>query len=46
VRSGVVAIDGTKVAADASREANLGCERIGGEIVAEAGRIDEAGDEL
>jgi hypothetical protein len=46
VRTGVVAIDGTEIAANASREADLDCERIGREIVAEARRIDEAEDEL
>src|SRR5215216_2157250 len=46
VKTGVVAIDGTKIAANASREANLDYERIAREIVAEARRIDEAEDEL
>jgi transposase len=46
VKTGVVAIDGTKIAADASREANLDYERIAREIVAEARRIDGAEDEL
>jgi transposase len=46
VKTGVVAIDGTKIAANASREANLDYERIAREIVAEAVRIDEAEDEL
>ena len=41
-----MAIDGTKIAANASREANLDYERIAREIVAEAMRIDEAEDEL
>jgi transposase len=45
VKTGVVAIDGTKIAANASREANLDYERIAREIVAEARRIDEAEDE-
>jgi transposase len=46
VSSGVVAIDGTKLAANASREANLDYERIAREIVAEAKATDEAEDEL
>ena len=46
VSSGVVAIDGTKLAANASREANLDYERIAREILAEAKATDEAEDEL
>src|SRR4051812_9313061 len=46
VSTGVVAIDGTKLAANASREANLDYERIAREIVAEAKATDEAEDEL
>jgi transposase len=46
VGTGVVAIDGTKLAANASREANLDYERIAREIVAEAKATDEAEDEL
>ena len=46
VSTGVVAIDGTKIRANASREANLDYERIAREIVAEARRTDEAEDEL
>jgi hypothetical protein len=46
VSSGVVAIDGTKLAANASREANLDYGRIAREFVAEARRTDEAEDEL
>lgn len=42
----VVAVDGTKVAADASGHANKGHEEIAREILAEAGRIDAAEDEL
>ena len=45
VSIGVVAIDGTKLAANASREANLDYERIAREIVAEAKATDEAEDE-
>ena len=41
-----VAIDGTKLKAYASREANLDYERIAREIVAEAKATDEAEDEL
>ena len=46
VSAGVVAIDGTKLYANASREANLDYERIAREIVAEARATDEAEDEL
>jgi transposase len=46
VSTGVVAIDGTKLTANASREANLDYERIAREIVAEARATDEAEDEL
>jgi hypothetical protein len=46
VSTGVVAIDGTKLAANASREANLDYERIAREIVAEARATDEAEDGL
>jgi len=45
VSIGVVAIDGTKLYANASREANLDYERIAREIVAEARATDEAEDE-
>jgi transposase len=46
VQSGVVAIDGTKLTANASREANLDYEQIAREILEEARRTDEAEDEL
>jgi transposase len=46
VSAGVVAIDGTKLRANASREANLDYGRIAREIVAEAKATDEAEDEL
>jgi hypothetical protein len=46
VSAGVVAIDGTKLHADASCEANSDYERIAGKIVAEARATDEAEDEL
>ena len=46
VSTGVVAIDGTKLAANASREANADYERIAREIVAEAKATDAAEDEL
>jgi transposase len=42
----VVAVDGTKVAADASGHRNMDHEAIAREIIAEAGRIDAAEDEL
>jgi hypothetical protein len=46
VRVGVVAIDGTKIAANASRTANRGYERIAREILAEAAETDRREDEL
>ena len=42
----VVAVDGTKLAADASGHRNKSHEEIAREILAEAGRIDAAEDEL
>jgi len=42
----VVAVDGTKVAADASGHQNKGYEEIAREVIAEAGRIDAEEDEL
>jgi transposase len=44
--AGVLAVDGTKIAADASGHRNKGHEEIAREILAEAGRIDAAEDEL
>src|ERR671910_106988 len=46
VRVGVVAIDGTKVHANASRTANRGYEPIAREILAEAAETDRREDEL
>lgn len=46
VGTGVVAIDGTELHADASREANSDYEWIAREIVAEARATDEVEDEL
>ena len=46
LKTGVVAIDGTKLQADASREANLDYEQIAREIIAEGRRVDQAEDEL
>jgi hypothetical protein len=46
VRVGVVAIDGTKVAANASRDANRSYEQIARELLEEARRVDEAEDGL
>src|SRR5918994_4193717 len=46
VRVGVVAIDGTKVHANASRTANRSYERIAREILAEAAETDRREDEL
>jgi transposase len=43
--SAVLAVDGTKVAAEASGHANADHEEIAREILAEAGRIDAAEDE-
>src|SRR5215212_4071045 len=43
---GVIAIDGTKVAANASRDANLDYEQLAREIVEEAIATDAAEDEL
>src|SRR5215207_1269436 len=43
--TGVVAIDGTKIKANASREANSDYERIAREIIAGAKATDEAEDE-
>jgi hypothetical protein len=42
----VIAVDGTKLAADASDGAIRTYEQIAAEILAEAGRIDAAEDEL
>jgi transposase len=44
-RVGVVAIDGTKVLANASRDANLDYEQIAREILADAKAVDAAEDE-
>ena len=44
-RVGVVAIDGTKVLANASRDANLDYEQIAREILEEAQAVDAAEDE-
>jgi hypothetical protein len=46
VRPGVVAIDGTRMAGNASRESTLDFGVIAKEILAEAKAIDEAEDEL
>jgi transposase len=46
VSVGVLAVDGTKLAAAASNHANRSYEQIASEILAEAGRIDAAEDEL
>ena len=46
VRVGVIAIDGTKVQANASMDANRSYRQIAGEILEEARRVDEAEDEL
>ena len=46
VRPGVVAIDGTRMAGNVSRESTRDFEEIAREILAEAKAIDEAEDEL
>lgn len=46
VRSGAVAIDGTKMHANASRDSNVDYDRVAREIIAEAKATDEAEDEL
>src|SRR5919108_3012585 len=46
VCTGVVAVDGSKFAADASDSAIRSYEKLAEEIVAEAGRLDAADDEL
>jgi transposase len=46
VRVGVVAVDGTKIAANASRTANRSYEQIAREILAEAAETDRREDEL
>jgi transposase len=46
VRPGVVAIDGTKMAGNASRESTRDFGQIAREILAEARAVDEAEDEL
>ena len=46
VEVGVVAIDGTKMSANASQERNHGHERVAREVLAEAARIDAQEDEL
>ena len=46
VRVGVVAVDGSKFAADAADKATRSYEQIAAEILEEAGRIDAAEDEL
>jgi transposase len=46
VKPGVVSIDGTRIAGNASPEVNYEFEQIAGEILAEARATDEAEDEL
>jgi transposase len=46
VKRGVVSIDGTRIAGNASPEVNREFDRIAGEIVAEAKATDEREDEL
>jgi transposase len=46
VKVGIVAIDGTKIAAAATHHSNRSYEQIAKEILEEAGRIDAAEDEL
>ncbi len=46
VEAGVIAVDGTKLAAAASEKTTRSYDRIAAEILAEAGRIDAAEDEI
>jgi len=46
IKVGVVAVDGTKIAAAATHHATRSYEQIAREIVEEAGRVDAAEDEL
>ncbi len=46
VKVGVIAIDGTKVHANASHHSNLDYEQLAREILKEAGDLDAAEDEL
>jgi len=46
VDAGVLAVDGTKLAASASNHSTRSYEQIAAEILAEAGRIDAAEDEI
>ena len=46
VEVGVLAVDGTKLAASASNHANRSYEQIAAEILAQAGRIDAAEEEV
>jgi hypothetical protein len=46
VKVGVIAIDGTKVHANASHHSNLDYEQLAREIIKEASKIDAAEDEL
>jgi transposase len=46
VRTGVVAVDGSKIAADGSDQAVTSYQKLAEEIVAEAGRLDAADDEI
>src|SRR5215208_8305648 len=46
VKVGVIAVDGTKVQANASRDENLDYEQLAREIVEEAKAVDAAEDEL
>jgi hypothetical protein len=46
VKVGVIAIDGTKVHANASHHSNLDYEQLAREILKEAGELDAAEDEL
>lgn len=46
VKVGTIAVDGTKVHANASRDANADYERIAREILKEAAEVDAAEDEL
>jgi hypothetical protein len=45
VSLGLLALDSTKIAANASGMANRGCEQIAEELLADADRVDRAEDE-
>ena len=46
VKVGVIAIDGTKISANASMDANRSCERIARELLEEVDETDRREDEM